>query len=353
MTDEACCGRDGLTAEFLGRALSARLAGATVSVAEVSPVGTGQVSDSFRLRLRYDRPADLPDTIIAKVPAADPASRNAARSFRTYEIEARFYEQLAPKLPVALPACYYTAYQPEPDDYVLLLEDLAPAAPGDELAGLGPADAAHAIAELAALHSAGWDSAELSALTWLNRWRPDSAATLAGYLEQMYPRFRERFASRLEPDILTLIADFLPLAERYLTGTDEPRTIVHGDFRADNLLFGGPAGRPAVLDWQTAGFGAALSDVAYFLGSSLPVATRRRYEEVLVQRYHAALTRHGVAISWPEVWAGYRRHAGGGLVMDIVAATAVRQTSRGDEMFATMARRHARQALDLGTLTLL
>ena len=39
--------------------------------------------------------------------------------------------------------------------------------------------------------------------------------------------------------------------------------------------------------------------------------------------------------------------------MAIVASALVRRTDRGDEMFMTMAERHARQALDLDTETLL
>jgi Ecdysteroid kinase-like family len=344
----AVCGGEGLTAEFMTAALAACLGPTTVTAVEAEPVGTGQVSDSYRLHLSYDGPADLPPTLVAKVPAADPASRAAARAFRTYEIEASFYDQLAPDLPVALARCYYAAYDAGPDEYVVLLEDVSPAVPGDQLAGLHPDDAAAAVMELAALHAAGWERAELAALPWLNRSGPDATALLAGAIAQLYPGFRERYADRLERGTLALIEDFLPHAGSYLAGTDEPRTIVHGDFRADNLLFG--RDRPVVLDWQTAGFGAATGDLSYFLASSLPVAARRRYEEALVRRYHSGLLSRGVELSWHDCWTGYRRHAFSGIVMDIVAAMFVQQTARGDEMFATMARRHARHALDLDAL---
>ena len=340
-----------ITADFLNRALASQLGATTVAAVETTPVGTGQVSDSYRLTLTYDGPAELPSTIIAKVPAADAASRNAARAFRTYEIEASFYSQLASGLPVALARCYYAAYDAAPDEYVVLLEDLAPALPGDQLAGLHPDDAAAAIRELAALHAAGWDSSELAALPWLNRSSPEGAALLAAVLTDLYPRFRERYAGLVEPGTLSLIEDFLPKLGSYLAATDEPRTIVHGDFRADNLLFG--ATRPVVLDWQTASFGAGTADLSYFLASSLPVAARRRYEETLVRRYHAALTSRGAELSWHDCWTGYRRHAFSGIVMDIIAAMMVQQTERGDAMFAAMARRHARHALDLDALALL
>jgi aminoglycoside phosphotransferase (APT) family kinase protein len=343
-------GAQELTAEFLTRALSSYLGGTAVAAVQAAPVGTGQVSDSYRLSLTYDGQAGLPPTMIAKVPAADAASRNAARAFRTYEIEANFYSQLAPGLPVALARCYYAAYDGGPDEYVVLLEDLAPASPGDQLAGLHPDDAAAAVRELAALHAAGWGSRQLATLPWLNRSSPEGAEALAAVVTDLYPRFREHYSGLLEQGTFRLIEDFLQKAAAYLKGSDEPRTIVHGDFRADNLLFG--ATRPVVLDWQTAGFGAGTADLSYFLASSLPVAARRQYEEALVRRYHSLLTSGGAKLSWHDCWTGYRRHAFSGIVMDIIAATSVRQTERGDAMFAAMARRHARHALDLDALAL-
>jgi Ecdysteroid kinase-like family len=340
-----------LTPEYLTRALAGHLEDGTVTAATAEPVGTGQVSDSYRLHLSYDGPVRLPRTLVAKIPAADQASRNAARAFRTYEIEASFYGQLAAGLPVSLARCYFAAYEPEPDEYVVLLEDLAPATPGDQLAGISAAEAAGAVSEMAALHAAGWDSAELAALPWLNRSSPEASALLTAVLTDLYPGFRDRYAGRLEPDTVALVEDFLPLAASYMSADAGPRTIVHGDFRADNLLFGGA--RPVVLDWQTASFGPGPGDLSYFLGSSLPVPERREHEQQLVRSYHAELTSRGVELGWDECWTGYRRSAFHGIVMSIVAAMVVQRTDRGDEMFVAMANRHARHALDLRALSLL
>jgi len=349
-TDAISGGAD-LTVEFLSRVLAGHLDGALVDAVEIEPVGTGQVSDTYRLRIAYSSGGhSLPATLIAKVPAADQASRAAARSFRTYEIEASFYAQVAPELPVALPACFYAAYDLEPDEYVVLLADLAPAQPGDQLAGLSPDEAAAAIGELALLHAAGWDSHELAALPWLNRSSPAASAFMSTVVTDLFPGFRDRYAGQLEPGTLELIEDFVPRAGRYLSDRREPRTIVHGDFRADNLLFGPE--RPVVLDWQTASFGSATSDLSYFLGSSLPVAVRQEHEQALVRQYHSILASRGVPLTWADCWDGYRRNALAGLVMDIIAAMVVQQTVRGDVMFAAMASRHAQHALDLGALAL-
>ena len=347
----AVSGGADLTAEFVGRALASHLDGASVEAVAAERVGTGQVSDTYRLRLTYSGGGQhLPATLIAKVPAADQTSRGAARAFRTYEIEASFYAQVAPGLPVALPACFYSAYDPEPDEYVVLLADLAPARPGDQLTGLTADEAAAAIGELAALHAAGWASADLAALPWLNRSSPAATALMTAVVTDLFPGFRERYAGRLEPGALELIEDFVPRAGGYLGDRNEPRTIVHGDFRADNLLFG--PDRPVVLDWQTASFGSATSDLSYFLGSSLPVAVRQEHEQALVRLYYSIVASRGVPLTWDECWDGYRRNAFAGLVMDIIAAMVVQQTARGDEMFAAMASRHAQHALDLDALEL-
>ncbi len=351
MRRSAVSGEQGLTPEFLTYALAAHLGGAQVTAVQATPVGTGQVSDSCRLRLTYNCPVDLPETLVAKVPAADPASRNAAKIFRTYEIEASFYGELAAGLPVALATCYYAGYDAEPDEYVVLLEDLAPACAGDQLAGITPDQAASAVDELAALHGAGWGSPVLADLPWLNRSSPEGAQLMTAAVTGLYPGFRDRYAARLEPETLPLIEDFLPRTAGYLANRDGPRTIVHGDFRADNLLFG-PA-RPVVLDWQTCSFGAGPADLSYFLASSLQVQDRQRHEEDLVRRYHAQLCSRGVELSRNDCWNDYRRYAFGGIVMDIIAAMFVQQTERGDEMFAAMANRHARQAIDLDSLRLL
>jgi hypothetical protein len=351
VTRAAVSGVQDLTPEFVTHALAARLDGARVTAVHATPVGTGQVSDSFRLRLTYDQPARLPGTLVAKVPAADPASRNAARVFRTYEIEASFYDQLAAGLPVALATCYYAGYDAEPDEYVVLLEDLAPACAGDQLAGITPDQAASAIDELAALHAAGWGSQALAELPWLNRSSPEGAELMTAAVTGLYPGFRDRYAARLEPGTLPLIEDFLPLTAGYLAARDGPRTIVHGDFRADNLLFG--RARPVVLDWQTCSFGAGVADLSYFLASSLQVADRQSREEDLVRRYYTGLTGRGVSLTWNDCWNDYRRYAFAGIVMDIIAAMFVQQTERGDEMFSAMADRHARHAIDLDSLRLL
>ena len=52
-------------------------------------------------------------------------------------------------------------------------------------------------------------------------------------------------------------------------------------------------------------------------------------------------------LSWDRCWREYRRGVFSGFALTVVATALVDQTERGDQMFLTMARRHARMAIDL------
>ena len=77
---------------------------------------------------------------------------------------------------------------------------------------------------------------------------------------------------------------------------EQPRTLMHGDFRADNMMFeAGASTAPfALVDWQIVMQGPAAFDLAYMLSGSLEVETRRAGQETLIGRHHDGLLRAGV-----------------------------------------------------------
>ena len=95
---------------------------------DATRVGTGQMGDCLRLALAYDGDTDAPATLVAKLPSSDETSRATGMAMRTYEVEVRFYQELAARLPVRAPRCHHAEIDLATGDFVLLLEDLAPAA---------------------------------------------------------------------------------------------------------------------------------------------------------------------------------------------------------------------------------
>lgn len=344
---------DQLTPGWLTDALTASapdvLDGAAVTGVEVAPVGTGQMSDSLRLALRYDRPTEAPVTLVAKLAAADPTSRSTAKSLGSYENEVRFYQQLAPGLPIRTPHAVYADIDVEAAAFVLLLEDMAPGRAGDQLAGCTPEMARVAVDELVRLHAPRWDDPTLSELPWLHRDKVANQQFLLTLLPTVWDGFRERYAADLHPDVHAAGDALFGSLEDYVLADTEPWTVIHGDYRLDNLLFDpSPGGTPvAVVDWQTCTHGPAAQDVAYFIGAGLSTEDRRAHEGDLVGRYHEALTAAGVTYPWDRFWDDYRRSTWAGLIMAVAASMLVERTARGDRMFLTMAERHARHALDV------
>jgi hypothetical protein len=261
-----------------------------------------------------------------------------------------FYNDLAPSLPVHRPHCWWAGFDAGSVGYAVVLEDMAPAVAGDQLTGCSVDEAVLAVDELALLHGARWGDERLRDLPWLDRYGADHESSITGLVGMMVPGFLERYASDLPDDVVALAERYVPLLPA--TRQDPaPRTVVHQDFRNDNLLFGGE--RVCVVDWQTVALGAGLSDVSYFLGGSLLPDVRAAHEEDIVRHYHEHLVAGGVDLSWDDCWTGYRRHAFAGLTMAIIASMLVVRTDRGDQMFVAMAERAGRHALDLGTESLL
>jgi hypothetical protein len=342
-----------LTPAWLTEALAEVLDGAAVADVSLTPVGTGQMCDSVRLGLAYGGavPEGAPASVIAKLPAADPQSRATGLSLRSYETEVRFYQQLAPDLGIRTPRAYHADIDVTTGSFVLLLEDMAPARQGDQLAGCTLGEAAAALDQLVGLHAPRWGDPTLSELEWLARDPEASRMFMLGLLPNLWAGFTERYDDRLGPEVHEVGGGVIGGLEGYLDD-GSPRTVTHGDYRLDNLLFGGAADAPtvAVVDWQTCGLGNALSDVAYFIGAGLLVDDRRPNEEALVHRYHDRLLAAGVELAWDDCWRSYRRGTVAGVIMALAASMLVERTARGDDMFMVMAERHARHALDVDAL---
>jgi hypothetical protein len=336
--------------------------GSAVTGFDAEPVGTGQMGDSVRFRLTYagaggaNGGAAPPHAVVGKFASADERSRTTGLMLRSYEIEVRFYQQLAASLPIRTPHAYHADIDTTTGIFVLLMEDLAPAVVGDQLAGCTVDEAALALEELAKLHAPRWGDAGLASYEWLDRTSDESLAIGEQMLPMLFTGFRERYADQLDAEILAVGDRLVPLIPAYLRDRPRPWTIQHGDYRVDNMLFGTPeGGYPlAVVDWQTMVHGPGLVDAAYFLGAGLPIDVRRARELDLLREYHRALTALGVdGYSWDRCFEDYRRYTYAGYVMAVGASMMVERTDRGDEMFMTMARRHGAHVLDLEAESLL
>jgi hypothetical protein len=318
-------------------------------------VGTGQIGDSVRFTLDYARRGDdAPASLVGKFPSAGEESRATGVALGNYLREVRFYQQLAPTALIHTPRCYFTDVDEATSEFVLMMEDLAPAEQGDQLRGVTLDQARLAVVEAAKLHASHWGDEGLDALPWVSNTKaaPPSAAT-PGAVDQLWQGFKQRYGPRLQPHWIDsgerLTTRFAGIAQQH----DGPRCLTHNDYRPDNMMFGGPrGGYPlTVLDWQSFAYGAGPTDLAYFLAGAVSPQVRRAHEPEFLALYLATLTRHGVT--------GYgmddlKRHYGqGGYLLFLTAffaAMIVTQTDRGDAMFLQMISGAVEHMLDHGAL---
>jgi hypothetical protein len=344
---------DLVTAEWLTQVL--RYAGAIDAAASVasfraSPIGTGQVGANVRYALSYDRPGpQAPATVVCKFSSRDEASAAAGVATLTYETEVAFYRDLAHTVDISRPQCHFADLRSGTADVVLVMEDIAPAEQGDQIAGCTVREAGLAIEEAARLHGPRWGDPALRELGWLDR--GGTTESIAAMLGTIWEAFAERYRALLAPVTLEAGPQVAALAPELLANRSPLRTPVHSDYRLDNMLFATDGGgRPlTVVDWQTVQLGVGPSDVAYFLGSAFEPGRRRLCERDLLLRYHRALTEDYGVDDYPfdQCWHDYVRSSYGSLLMAVFASMLVGRTERGDAMFMAMANRSAQMAADL------
>ncbi|HEU4361108.1 MAG TPA: phosphotransferase [Mycobacterium sp.] len=330
--------------------LTAVLQAGTVTDFDTERIGTGQMSECYRVTLSYADAGSGPRSVVLKVAASDPTSRQTGQALGLYEREVRFYTDIAPRLGGPVAPCYHAGVDPASGVFHLLLGDAAPAVSGDEISGATVDKAILAVEQLGRLHGPLLGDTALASAPWLNRQSPVGQALLA----QLYTGFADRYSAAITASHRTVCERLVACFDEYLTAEaapGRPQGLIHGDYRLDNLLFGqNGAERPlTVVDWQTVTWGPALTDLAYFLGCALPVADRRAHYEELLRAYHGALG-PDAPLSLDDVRAGVRRQSFFGVMMAIVSSMLVERTERGDRMFLTMLERHAQHVLDTEAL---
>jgi hypothetical protein len=346
-------------AAWLTAVLQAGGVDAVVAGFDARNVGSGQIGESVRFTLRYERAEEgAPASVVGKFPSPDEDSRNTGVMLGNYAREVMFYRHLAASALISTPRCYFTDVDEASGEFVLMMEDLAPAEQGDQLRGVSLERARLVVEQAARLHASHWGDAGLDELPWVSGTKAAPASAVTPELvRSLWVSFRERYAERLQPHWIEVgealsSSGWGAYGERH-TG---PRCLVHHDFRPDNMMFGTAAGgRPiTVLDWQSVTYGAGATDVAYFLAGALPPDVRRAHEPELLRLYLGTLRELGVT-GYGEADLA-RHYAVGGFQLFLTAFFAsmiVVRTVRGDDMFMQMLGSASEHILDHDALSAL
>jgi aminoglycoside phosphotransferase (APT) family kinase protein len=342
-----------VTADWLSAALSSsRLTAVDVTAVELERVGTGQAGSTYRATPTYaeDRP-ELPETLVVKLPSEDPALRSGLAL--GYRGEVAFYAKVANTVRSPIPECFYCDINDAGTEFALVLSDLNPSVQGDQIGGCSDAQALLVVEALAGLHGPTWGEPawlELSEIAMPKPGDPAAAELMGQAAVAAVEIVLTRLGSELDRADHHTLRSAMSLVEPWLA--QQPRySLMHGDFRADNIMFHPTTDAVTIVDWQTIGVGLPTRDLAYFTGSSLAPDARRRIEADLVDHYHQGLLRHGVSDYDRETcWRDYCIGMIQGPLISLLGCAFATPTDRGDEMFVQTMRRASTAMRELKTL---
>jgi fructose-1,6-bisphosphatase/inositol monophosphatase family enzyme len=227
-------------------------------------------------------------------------SNSRARKVRSYEVETHWYQHHNQGVPpgATTPRCLGSFA--EEGELFLLLEDLATRGLSQVLFSVSLQEISVVLHWLARFHASflGESSEGLwpSGTYWHLETRPDELANIEG----------------------TRLHAFASLLDARLRCGGFP-TLVHGDAKLANFLFSEDHLRTGAVDFQYVGRGAAMKDVAYFIGSCLSGLECERHEEQLLEVYFtelrsrlpSGLDAKALEAEWrslyPVAWADFER----------------------------------------------
>jgi len=341
------------TVDWLNAVLVRNQVNATVTDFFVEPIGAGQIADTFRLNLKTkDKPDKVTLSLVTKLPSKDELAHQTAKRLRFYIRETLFYQKLRPLINGKVPKCFFADVDMETDDFCIIMEDASPAQQGDEVKGATVAETKEFLKGIAQIHATFWGNPLLAGFDWLNRphvFEPCDPKLF----KQCWDACVMRFSDRMSKEQLTLGEQFGSILPRWREPYPGKTTLVHLDFRLDNLLINSDNSLNMIVDWQLVGEHCGVIDAAYMIGGALPASERRKYEKELAKIYFNELVSAGVKdYSWDQCWLDYRKYSLWGVMIGVVALSLAKVTDRGNQILLDMAVKHLTQALDLDALSL-
>lgn len=280
---------------------------------DITPVGvgTGLLGMVMRIHLRYQggAPGAEPASLVVKFAHPVEGNRAIAMNTNMYEREVSFFHDIADSVDVPKPICHYAAVNTVTGENIVLLEDLGAYRAGDQVAGVTPSDARLIIDAIAPLHAKYWGNCDIPLFDNFMRIDSSYAEKFPPSVYGTWQRGVELFSDVIAPDVLAHVPTYVEHmpALHALMGR-RTQTVVHGDVRLDNVMFGGGPGQHPVMmvDWQAIMVSNPMHDLSYLLSQSLDIELRRAHEAELVEYYHDKVTSLGVTdFSLEECWDGY------------------------------------------------
>ena len=317
-------------------------------VKTVSPVRlsfkTAYNAQLYRLELDYSDPdSSHPKSVIAKL--ADEASELSenSRVFQPGPKEEWFYRCIAPAGSISAPRFYFGDVSRETGLAALLIEDLGRLEASSQVDGMTRDDAELALTEIARFHARWWNKTATSTFAELRSLMGTASFAIAlvdKFFEEAWPLFLKNSTFSVPTAVKKFGDGLIGRGESIeMLCRSSPQTLLHGDYRVDNMLFagGGDTRRCFALDWEDVGIGCGMSDIAWLIAGCMPNISAQVEHEML-RHYHECLQANGVSgYAFEECFEDYRRCMVERFIQGVLSGTVhePETASEGNILFAT------------------
>ena len=318
--------------------------------------GVGMMSTMSIIELEWEDSKDMPSSLVLKLAAENDTNRAVSQQFNLYLKEVSYYKDLAPRTTARSPLVYASEIDEE-HNFFLLMEDVSSYRMGSQVEGATLEECELCVDFLANLHASFWN--QLSDVEWLpNMSGSDNATNMALGCEAGWPQLQEIFGEFVPDNIEAMRERYVAAIPTLQAKLDQhPKTLIHGDFRMDNMLFGQAPEHDALLvvDFQGPLKGNGIHDVAYLLSHSAKTDVRREHERDLIERYANGLITAGIKhYSVEKAWNDYRVGVlYSWTVAVVIAGTMDPANERGFAWMSKMVERNGLAINDLNCLDLL
>ena len=299
-----------LNIDWAQRVINKHHSNIVVSSVNIVSVDVGTTT-RIRINVKHNATGIFPGEWFVKLPSLAWQARLITALPRLLHTEVRFYNEVAKSLSVTVPQ-FLAGQSRLGRGATLVLKDITNigfslGSPGDALTF---AQAALVVEQLADFHAHFWNKENIT----------QTYSWLAGPVRRLEDFLGSAMAVPLMKRGLHKAGNLVPLklhaqAIHYARYRREamcflakaPQTLIHHDCHPGNLFWN--QSKPCLLDWQLVRFGEGISDVAYFLATSLSTENRRLNEAELIALYAQCLIDKGVVeVNTNLLMQRYRAH---------------------------------------------
>ena len=254
-------------------------------------IDAGLASLAVRFDVSYSHGTDAPTVFFGKFLMEQLKLPEFAAQSRK---EVLFYNQIH-NPGINTPRCYYAAYDDE-NRWFILLEYLLTADWPDQLSSATVDQSRLVIKAMAAMHAKWWQNSKFSEIDWLRQENSEGQEDTSAIVQNGIARFSLEYGDGFPHlnhigEIFARLLDAEPDLVNQRNSVKKA-TLLHGNFRLDNLCFSD--GQVVLTDWQLVTCGNAIVDLTYWLCCNYQPTERRAQEKRILEQYSAELKKHGI-----------------------------------------------------------